>query len=92
MAKQTKTFRLSEECVDELLHASIAFGMTETATLELCVQWIYESGLYWEIQESMRRTEIDPRALVKLAMHDGEIMEAVKAKFEKISDEYGFRK
>lgn len=82
MARQMKSFRFSEDYAYDLKNIAQALDMTETAALELCIEWFYQSGAKDALQNIHRNLspEKSLNRTVQSACKDGEISCTVRAK------------
>lgn len=74
-----KSFRFNEDSIYDLRVIADDLGITETAALELCIDWAFKSGMVYGLENVRNRDgKINVRRLVDRATSGGEITNEVR--------------
>lgn len=76
MASKMKSFRFSEDYAYDLRNIAQALEVTETAALELCIEWFYQSGARFALES----VDTPLKRTMRNACQDGEISQLVHSK------------
>lgn len=80
MAKQMKSYRFDNDTIYDLRVIADDLGITETAAIELCIDWAFKSGMVYGIENVRKRDgRVNVRRLVDRATVGGEITNEVRA-------------
>lgn len=78
--KVMKSFRLAEDSIYDLKVIADDLGITETAAIELCLDWAFKSGMVYAIEAVRKRDgRVNVRRTVDNATSGGEITNEVRA-------------
>lgn len=75
-----KSFRFDEDYIYDLRVISDDLGITETAAIELCIDWAFKSGLIYGLENVRKRDgKVNVKRILEEATSGGEITSEVRS-------------